>query len=923
MRTNRARAGQPHTDRQSTDQFARPKRSRRAFFEALEPRLLFTLPHGAMPGDLAEFMLGSTVVTPVFFESTGAVDTSTEDWTPALIAESKTKIQTALNWWRDTLERFQVCTNQSLNEAQCQALTEQQIDEQVPEHARHQLEFVVDWKYADDPVATVTEPISRSSEDYLLWGGEFLRAAGYAGTQLTFTDDLMAFNQQQRIAHGTNWSVTIFIANSANDPDDEWAPTGIFDRAFAFPQEKLIVQPSGRPASTTTHEFGHMFWALDEYDPAGHYSSTRGYYNARNENAYDNPTPGFLQVNSIMDREAGVPGSRLENAFAEHWSSPSSLRIIGWQDSDRDGIFDVLDVPHTLQGSGYFSPDNNTYRFVGNSSVQTLPNLNPRPVGASSGSLQNDITINRITHVEYRLDGAANSWQRVNQAFGGYTANLNLTIAVPATFSSIEIRTIDATTGVTSPVFLGTRDQPTSVTDSGINGFVRLDADSDGTLDAHETIGISGMTVRLVDTQGQPVVLRQRLDPDDYADNQVLNTVHAGATLTAIGPGVTSSNVLSRVRSPAATGNRVFAHLIEGGSVSAEWTQLDRRLRIDFTDPIGSVSLDAVSNSTSDYGRLEIYDSNDRLLGRYTTKALANGEVETMTLRRAAKDIAYAIASAHLGTAVRLDNLQFGPLTETVTDARGAYFLPLLPPGTYNVELVSKPGVAITTPSRQTVTLGNSALTNIDFGVELTEPVSWQNPLNQYDVDGDGEVAPIDVLLIVSDLNRRGSRELPAIPTPPPYLDVNGDGHVSPVDALLVVSYLNNRSGQGEASGARSLESGFAGGSAEGEASAAWDFAATASPGIQQLAHMPTADLTTVSRHDIEPASPSGPAVRSWLAASMRTQIAVAESLDRGGRLEEILGEIAPPIAAAALSGNQPLSTDAPRGRSKQTTVPS
>lgn len=828
----RVARGAPRARRGFPGECGHPRQTRRVFFEALEPRLLMTLPHGAMPGDLAEYMLGSTVVTPVFFESNGAVDTSTEDWTPALIAESKAKIQTALDWWRDTLERYQVCTSLGLNEGQCQALSKDEIDDQVPERAPHRLQFVVDWTYADNPVETVTEPISRPSEDYTLWGGEFLRDVGYEGTQLTFADDLMAFNHQQRVTHDTHWSVTIFVANSANDTDDEWGPGGFFDRAFAFPQEKLIVQPSGRPASTTAHEFGHMFWALDEYDPAGHYASTRGYYNERNENAFDNPTPGFVQVNSIMDREAGVMGTRLENAFASHWSSPSSLRIIGWRDSDGDGIFDVLDVPHTLEGSGAYHAGTGTYRFAGRSSVQTLPNLNPRPVGSASGSLQNDITINRITHVEYRVDGA-NPWQRVNQSLGGYTEKLNLSIPVPASFSTIEIRTIDEATGVTSPIFAGNPDRPTSLVSSGINGFVRLDTDADGTLEANETTGVPGMTVRLVDDQGQPVTLQQRIEPDDYADSQILNNVHPGATLSSIGPGVTSADVLSRVRSPASTGSRVLAHVIGGGSVSAEWTQQDRRLRIDFTDPVHIVRLDAVSNSTSDYGRLEIYDANDRLLGRYTTQALADGEVETMVLSSLGHDIAYAIASAHLGTAVRLDNLRFGPLTEAVTDSRGAYALTFLPSGTYHVELVPKNGIAITTASRQTVTLGTTPLANIDFGVELAEPVNWQNPLNQYDVDADGEVAPIDVLLIVSDLNRRGSRQLPVVPTPPPYLDVNGDGHVSPVDALLVVSFLNDRSGQGEASATPPGGNGT-GSAAEGEAgfaaSSRSDFDWTLSP---------------------------------------------------------------------------------------------
>lgn len=85
------------------------------------------------------------------------------------------------------------------------------------------------------------------------------------------------------------------------------------------------------------------------------------------------------------------------DAFEAHTSSPSSLELIGWRDSDGDGLMDVLDVPFTLEGTGAYDPDSGVYRFVGESSVQTLPNLNPRESALPTESLQNDITINRIS----------------------------------------------------------------------------------------------------------------------------------------------------------------------------------------------------------------------------------------------------------------------------------------------------------------------------------------------------------------------------------------------------------------------------------------------------------------------------------------------------------------------------------------------
>ena len=87
----------------------------------------------------------------------------------------------------------------------------------------------------------------------------------------------------------------------------------------------------------------------------------------------------------------------------------------------------------------------------------------------------------------------------------------------------------------------------------------------------------------------------------------------------------------------------------------------------------------------------------------------------------------------------------------------------------------------------------------------ILDPFPWQNPINPLDVNNDGKVSPIDVLLVVSDINKNGSRNLPNPPiapnTPPPFLDVSGDGRLSPVDALAIITFLNAPSGEGEGEG--------------------------------------------------------------------------------------------------------------------------
>lgn len=79
--------------------------------------------------------------------------------------------------------------------------------------------------------------------------------------------------------------------------------------------------------------------------------------------------------------------------------------------------------------------------------------------------------------------------------------------------------------------------------------------------------------------------------------------------------------------------------------------------------------------------------------------------------------------------------------------------------------------------------------------------ISARSPYHNYnlnkDVNGDGFISPIDALLVINELNRRGAG--PVVNTggtsgegPIPMLDVNGDGMVTPLDVLLIINHLNH-----------------------------------------------------------------------------------------------------------------------------------
>ncbi|MHB8954103.1 MAG: dockerin type I domain-containing protein [Pirellulaceae bacterium] len=791
--------------------FARtPKRRhpvvRPARFERLEARTLLTaLPYGAVGQDTAEYMLGNVVATVVFFESDGSIDPSTQNWNPLVrdqqgnpvldvngqtisasgpnnIELTKGRVVEGLEWWEDTLVNYYA----------------QMYDDLAPIHS---LNFIYDFEYAHNPIQTGYEPIDRVSDDYRFWVNDFLQDVGHQETGWLDTD-IRTFNNAQRMKYDADWAFTIFVANDYNDVDGRFKSGGTFNYAFAFSGGRFFVAPSRRPASTFAHETGHIFYAMDEYTGAGTYTSRRGYYNTQNLNASDNPDPTYVMQTSIMKS-----GTVLEQAWLEHTSSTSSLAMIGWQDSDHDGVFDVLDVPLSLAGSGYYDAANQVYRFAGHSAVQTLVNRN-------SAGRRNDITINEVSQAVYSLDGGL-TWI-VAETYDGDEVEVNLAIPLQAG-QEILIRTqaVDALSGrvvVTSEdIFWGTTEFPTSVAGAGIQGHVWYDKDSDGSWEAGER-GIPGWTMQLVDESGQPIQLSQQLQADLYEPYALLGTMLDGVTLTAVGYDVKDGRVGAVGVSSSTPGakNLGTVRVGVGDTWVRQWTADSRTLRIDLQNPTTTISIDAIAPSEGGYGRLEAYDANGNLLGRTTTSFLSGTAVERMTLSVAGPQIAYAIARSTYESSIELNNLRVGPVSTVATDARGAYKLPALPQGTYHVQAVPSDSWIVAEPLAGVHEVHVGADGKMVWQLPAPSPGDfsghpsptappWRNLFDPLDVNGDGSLSPLDALLVINELNRVGSHALapPAAGQfPPPYLDVSGDNNVTPLDALWVINALNSSSTQ-------------------------------------------------------------------------------------------------------------------------------
>lgn len=718
-----------------------------------------TLPFGAEPDDLGEYMLGRIAVTPVFLESNGQTDPSTEDWTPGQITTVMNNIQSGLNWWTQMLAQ---------------------------KSAVHTLEWVIDRTYVDSLPKTAYEPISRRSNDYELWVNEFLTNTGF--TQAADLDaNIRLFNQSQREKLNTDWSFTIFVVNSRNDPDGSFATGGSFTRAFAFAGGRFEVVPSTRPASTFAHETGHIFWARDEYIGGGNYYQTRGYYNTQNTNAIDlNPVPNFQQRTSIMSA-----GGVMQAAYDTLTSDSAALEQVGWKDSDNDGIFDVLDVPLKLEGTGRVSLDGNSYQFVGKASAQALPNRN-------STGLQNDITLNRIGRVEYRINNG--TWTSVSTP-NTYTADLNLQIPLLTSTGTIEIRAVDPRTGIESNVFTGTiGDIPDVTSQRGIQGFAWLDPNRNGVWSRSET-GLAGAAVTLVDQNNVPLNMQRNVEPDNYPNGTLTGNLN-GATLSAVGMN-TNGTIGVFADAAATTGTKIFRPnaLSLGGFVDT-FSGDDQQLRVRFDNPTSYVSVDAVAVGDGTIARLDAYAADGTLIKRFERKGLLNRQRVTMEVGTDSATIAWVIAYGHNSTHVKLDNVVFGPKNSARTASDGSYVLPNLEPGTYRVRITPPgPGYTLIAPTSdtQTVVLApGGVVSHVDFGI-ARDASPWRNATLPEDVDNSRGVDPIDVLIVINEINRSSSIALEGSSISyPPYIDVDGDRFLSPLDALMIINYINRQSSGGE-----------------------------------------------------------------------------------------------------------------------------
>ncbi len=121
------------------------------------------------------------------------------------------------------------------------------------------------------------------------------------------------------------------------------------------------------------------------------------------------------------------------------------------------------------------------------------------------------------------------------------------------------------------------------------------------------------------------------------------------------------------------------------------------------------------------------------------------------------------------------------------------------------------------------INLGVASITVLGAGAGAGAEGEYTNPQNNLDVNADGFVSPIDVVLIFNDLGNNGPRKLGAgsafalseggAGVTTGYVDANGDGYATPLDALFIINYLNSpgKGAEGEGSSVLSANAAVSG----------------------------------------------------------------------------------------------------------------
>ncbi len=361
----------------------------------MQKSVIQAAPSSKAPGfnETSVFMVGKVAVGIILPESVAG----TENWTPDRIGLVVSKIMDGMQWWN---EKGGAVAN---------------------------LSFVYDIRIGVD---CVYEPITISSANHQIWVKDVFANMGYStGNAIErcrqYLNDLRASND-------ADWAIAFIVADSYFDYDGRF-PDSVFSFSYTGGPYAVMTYDNGnwgieQMNKVAAHETGHMFYAADEY--CGPYYTcnlgSQGYLYVENGNC-ECETPS--SVPCIMRHD--------EDAVCEFTKGH-----LGWRDSDGDGIADQIDTVPEIGGASY-TIEAGYIEYTG--FARDVPYDSPNPAF-------NDVTINKITSVEYRINGG--SWQNATASDGAFNSDSEdfvFRVPIPPNNPTVEIRAKN-TVGNFSPI---------------------------------------------------------------------------------------------------------------------------------------------------------------------------------------------------------------------------------------------------------------------------------------------------------------------------------------------------------------------------------------------------------------------------------------------------------------------------------------
>jgi hypothetical protein len=359
--------------------------------------------------DTSEFLAGRIAVNVVFVESTQPG----RPWTRDDRDDAMSDLVEGLDMWAQSLPKAH-------------------------------LSFVYRTYRTTTPLQPISEPADRRDQ----WIGEAMQQLGSAPYDASYGwrrhyMNVYAFDNAARENTGADWAFTVFMVRAANSLSDAWhaawhGPAGTFtfgdgQHPFTMLGGPYMVMPYSRilgihfwHAAIFSHEFGHVFYALDEYPDyaaSGHTPGERsGYFAVENGNleasgAHTDQScimrGSFKYVmNYVLDHIVSI----FTFGASRSWDYPIcgyTRGQMGYRDANGNGRLDTFDAPPAISAIGTLVAETSATTLRAQASVAIGATTNQNPYGSTvhpSGE-RRDVSIDAIASIRWRVDGGA--WTQV------------------------------------------------------------------------------------------------------------------------------------------------------------------------------------------------------------------------------------------------------------------------------------------------------------------------------------------------------------------------------------------------------------------------------------------------------------------------------------------------------------------------------